>query len=264
MSKKVWLNTLSALGLMLGVTMAQACTLDAWLGAAAAGGDQVAGGPNEPVTIPRFSGSCAMQVTNGFVQDPSPADENRMITRFYVLPDGGGTAELYKTFASDDGSGNPVYTVSYDNGSITVTDNVGGGSVGPIALNGGSWNSVEIDWQANGTFSVWVNRDSTAQAANGSANSGNGTISSALLGSDNPTGSVSFLYDDYEARRTTAVGQLLDGDANGDGNVNIFDAIGVVNEILGNAFNGGTPDCNRDGVVNIFDAICIVNVILGN
>jgi membrane-bound lytic murein transglycosylase B len=55
------------------------------------------------------------------------------------------------------------------------------------------------------------------------------------------------------------------GDVNGDGNVNIADAIGVVNYVLKNemtTFVAEAADMNGDGSINIADAIAIVNQIL--
>lgn len=55
------------------------------------------------------------------------------------------------------------------------------------------------------------------------------------------------------------------GDVNGDGLVNITDAIGLVNCILGKvAFDVDelAADANEDGILNITDAIAIVNLIL--
>ncbi len=61
--------------------------------------------------------------------------------------------------------------------------------------------------------------------------------------------------------------QVLLGDANKDGKVTITDAVGVVNNILGNPsadFNGTAADVNFDNKITITDAVGVVNVILGN
>ena len=55
------------------------------------------------------------------------------------------------------------------------------------------------------------------------------------------------------------------GDVNNDGLVNIADAIGLVNHILGKPtfeVNEMAADANEDGEINITDAIAIVNLIL--
>ena len=58
----------------------------------------------------------------------------------------------------------------------------------------------------------------------------------------------------------------IKGDANGDGEVTITDAVAIVNKILGNAsenFNESAADVNGDGVITITDAVGVVNIILG-
>ena len=56
------------------------------------------------------------------------------------------------------------------------------------------------------------------------------------------------------------------GDANGDGNVNVFDVTAIVNYILGSPsgnFVFQAADVNNDGNVNVFDVTKVVNIILG-
>lgn len=58
---------------------------------------------------------------------------------------------------------------------------------------------------------------------------------------------------------------IIMGDANGDGNITITDAVAVVDYILGNpseTFFFGAADVNGDGKVNITDAVAIVDIIL--
>ena len=57
------------------------------------------------------------------------------------------------------------------------------------------------------------------------------------------------------------------GDANGDDQVSITDAVGVVNKILNNpsdAFDPAAADVNRDGDITITDAVGVVNIILNS
>jgi hypothetical protein len=55
------------------------------------------------------------------------------------------------------------------------------------------------------------------------------------------------------------------GDVNGDGKVNITDAVGIVNYLLGNPSDGfieAAADVNNDGSITITDAVAVVNMIL--
>ena len=65
----------------------------------------------------------------------------------------------------------------------------------------------------------------------------------------------------------TATGSLnvVPGDANGDGQVTIADAVAIVNYLLGNAsadFNSELADMNHDGHITITDAVALVNLIV--
>ena len=58
---------------------------------------------------------------------------------------------------------------------------------------------------------------------------------------------------------------LINGDVNGDREVDIADAVCIVNYLMGNApagFNAAAADVNGDGMVDITDAETIVNIII--
>ena len=60
-------------------------------------------------------------------------------------------------------------------------------------------------------------------------------------------------------------GLLIKGDANGDGSLDINDALCIVNYLTGNpvaGFNAAAADVNGDGQVTIADAVIVVNIIL--
>ena len=64
---------------------------------------------------------------------------------------------------------------------------------------------------------------------------------------------------------TLTVSNLKLGDANGDGNISITDAVGIVNYILGHAssnFHPEAADLNGDNNISITDAVRVVNIIL--
>jgi hypothetical protein len=252
------------------IATSQACTLGAWddNGTSTA----IAGGPGEPAgptNFARYSGLCAMQTAgatpsvknNGAGGATSgPSGEATMNARFYFKADG-ATGTIFETY-EEDVPATAVYTVAFDGTNVTVTPNAGG-SATSTAVGSTNWHSVEVSWANNGgAINVWVDSDATTDPADASTTSeaSGDTINTAILG-----GVTGMTFDAYESRRTTPIGRLVAGDANNDTNVNIFDAIGVVNESSGGGLiNVGQPDCNEDGNINIFDAICVVNIASGN
>lgn len=60
--------------------------------------------------------------------------------------------------------------------------------------------------------------------------------------------------------------RLIPGDANCDGQVNVLDAIAVLNFYLGDepdVFCFEQADVNQDGVINVLDAIVVLNIYMG-
>lgn len=272
MTKKIWLQSAAAAALLAAGSFAQACTLGAWLAGSA--GDAIAGGPAQAEGgLSRYSGECAMQATDGYVQDNSPSDEGEMITRFYFLPEAtNGTATIYETYSTKelaiDAAGTPVYRVIYDATADTIVVDAtpaGGGTTTPIDVSGSAgWISIEIQWESGGTMFVWVNADATSAAvATAQATAGTALINASRLGPQNVTGTVSLIFDDVEIRRTTAVGLLLAGDANNDGSVNSGDIVAIILEFFGQQLATGTPDCNEDGNVNSGDIVCTILTFFG-
>lgn len=272
MSKKTCFSILAALGMLLGASFAQACTLGAWTGGNA--GDAAAADSTNPTSA--YSGECLMTTSGGFVQDDSPGGEAEMISRFYFNASGSGSAVIYETFSDEpatNADGSSIYTVTFDASAntITVADTFGGGSAtGALALNaGGEWNSVEVHWVSGGAIDVWVNADATTDAATDSATSGGGSISSSRLGAGTSgivAKGVGFTanFDDFEARRTTNVGRLKLGDADGDGSRELSDAVLLLNEFLSpvSQIIDGQRDANEDGTFGLSDAVATLNLFL--
>jgi hypothetical protein len=55
---------------------------------------------------------------------------------------------------------------------------------------------------------------------------------------------------------------ILHGDVNNDGIINILDVVSTVNIVLGQAEWLDAADYNSDGVINVLDIVSIVNIIL--
>ncbi len=69
-----------------------------------------------------------------------------------------------------------------------------------------------------------------------------------------------------ESRIALKFGNELKGDVNGDGKVDISDAVLLINKILGqpvSSFHPYNADVNDDGIININDAVMTISIILG-
>ena len=232
---------------------AMACTTALWNGGTE--GAPLAGSPSD---VSRVSGLCAMELAAaGSVKDTSPAAEAKAIMRFYVFAElNSGTPVIFEAF-SDDGATSSLLTVSFD-GSDFVFD-AGAGASAAVPGNPSGWNLVELDWTGGTAMDYWVNADSLTEAVTGSVTAAAGTMESVILGTrDTYTGTLTF--DAYESHRSTPVGALLIGDADGNGEVKNADAIDILIEArpFGAVLTSGQPDCNLDGEVKNDDAIDVL------
>ena len=71
---------------------------------------------------------------------------------------------------------------------------------------------------------------------------------------------VNFFYQ-YEL--TDFINNILLGDLNEDGNINIQDVIIIINTILSTGYLD-SADINSDGYIDIIDVVQLVNIILYN
>ena len=234
----------------LSASTAMACTTDLWNGGVE--GTPVAG---SPTAVSRVSGLCAMELTGtGSVKDTSPAAETTAIMRFYVFAELiSGTPVIFEAF-SDDGATSSLLTVSFD-GSNFVFDAGAGASAAVPGKSG--WNLVELDWTGGTGMDYWVNADSINSARTGNISAAAGTMESVVLGTPDTLDGI-LTFDDYESHRSTPVGGLLMGDANGNGALSIADVIALFNELKGTLATG-QPDCNTNGGISIADVICLFN-----
>ena len=58
------------------------------------------------------------------------------------------------------------------------------------------------------------------------------------------------------------MGDILPGDINDDGLINILDVVALVNIVLNGGDYNTAGDLNSDGVNNILDVVFLVNIIL--
>ena len=126
-------------------------------------------------------------------------------------------------------------TSTYDNGSWTTTTN--------LTEAGSYWTATPSD-DASGLKSMTLSFDDATATLD---NDLNRRVMIAV-------------------RLVKAVGATVKGDANGDGVVDIADAVAIMNYILGNppaGFNEAAADISGDGNITITDAVGVVNIILG-
>ena len=234
-----------------------ACTTDAW--------DSIGGAPlaDDPLNdVNRVSGFCGLKVTgNEHVVDNSPAAETTFIARFYIFPKniGAGTHEIFAAYSDEAGAKKIVITYDGTNINLDATAFTGGGTAS-FSADTTHWNLVEFQWTSGENGSLWVNADATVDPASDTFASGTGSIEQVRLGAVTDIGAGNALFDDYESHRSLPVGELLMGDANGNGSLTIADAIGLFNE-LNDTLQPGQPDCNTSGSITIADAICLFNAL---
>ena len=237
-------------------TSAFACSTDAWTSVTAGA---TPGDPNVE-SIQRFAGKCGLEVTGtGHVVDNTPSAESTFIARFYFFGKniGAGLRTIFGAYSADNGSGE-VFNITYDGTDITVNTNAAsGGSASAPALSS-KWNVIEVSWEAGSPGYLWVNADATSETASATFNSGTGSIESIRLGAISDIGTNNALFDDYVSHRTTPIGTLVPGDANGNGSLTISDVTKIYNELNGDLATG-QPDCNLSGAVTIADVTCLYN-----
>jgi hypothetical protein len=253
-------------GISLGGS-ALACSMDGWdSNSGAVGvGSPFGATPPDLNGIARVEEFCALQATGqGHVQTNSPS-HSEVTNRVYLFPNlsGSGEADVLVGY-SDDAATAELFSIAFD-GTNWVISTTGGDSTS-IAVSVG-WNLFEyhVNFGTN-TMDIWVNADATMEAPTATlANVGGAaTLESVRLGLPNGLGGFSggeVLADSFQMNNTTAIGPVLVGDADGDGDVDIFDYFPVRDELL-MTLAPGYPDCDLDGDVDIFEYFCIRDIIL--
>jgi hypothetical protein len=261
------IKAVSAAGTLGALLMASsgswACTTDAWTLNGSVTGSVTAGGPDD--AIARYSGVCAMETPDApaqaeYVRNDDPGGIARIRARFYVLTADGTSGDFDVYRGLDAPSGSDVFTVRLSDldgttGDVQVLDD----SLTPVAsctdcFDVGFWASIEIDWNSGGgNVDLWVNADAEFDPAsgNGSIPTGN-AVASVQLGNLAPANGA-LTFDAYESRRTTAIGRLCVGDANGDGTRGISDLEAIFNDFQFDQRASGNPDADENGTLGISD-----------
>jgi len=240
-------------------SVAIACTTSLWNGGV--DGTPVTGSPGD---VSRVSGLCAMELTAaGSVKDTSPSAEPAAFVRFYVKGQlSAGAPVIFEAFTAGDAS---LLTVTFDGSNFVFY--AGDDTSAAVPGNAG-WNLVELSWTGGGVMEYWVNTDATQVASLGSVTAIAGTMDSVILGNrvdDVYTGTLTF--DDYESRRSTPVGPSDVCNADSLGEINLLDALEIVDEFFAAPDSPdlaiGSPDCDLSGTVNLLDALEVVDIFFG-
>ncbi len=252
---------------IFSIPSAFACTASQWNGGTT--GAPLAGDP--PTALPRVSGQCAMQLdAEGSVQDNSPAAEPQAFIRFYVLADlNSGNPVIFQGF-SDDAATTPLFSVAFN--GTTFSFEAGDNNDVATGIPGKTgWNMVELAWVGGASMDFWVNVDSS-ETPTGNVNAAAGTLESVILGvpaapAIDGTGlDGTLVFDDYVSHRTTKIGPIAAPvicDAEGDGDIDVNDALAIFNERFLGQVNDGAPDCDLSGAVNVNDALEVFNIRFG-
>jgi hypothetical protein len=285
---------------MAPAAFSQTCSTAAW----GQGGNPnvlpVVGSPvaGQPGTVRRYEGRCGLRAPTGgshYVQDSSPAAEPTFRARFYAfLPNTGSASTIFR-------AGNAADALTdYNTGRIRVVWNgsnsinaLGPGGTPSLTCSGltpGRWYSIELaynstasplgsgsDTLAANSMRMIVRNEALSPVVNcsqtgpGVLTNANNTIDYVQLGNltGGPAGNA-ITVDSYESRRTTPIGRLCRGDANGDGNRSSGDITAIQLEFLGGgvpvgqtAQPGSKPDCNEDGIISSGDITCVSLIFLG-
>lgn len=264
-------------------------------------GAPVADGPvnsdaNAAVTH-RYSGKCALRSTApaNYVQDGLPLAEASYISRFYVSASNTGEATVFQAMA-DKAVDYPIYKITFDAAALAFKFYGGNGAGGfgtPVSINtangaalvAGRWYMIETDYKRNaGTTGGTLTASLIGGRGNGSLTgttpstvtltAGNMTLADAADGVDyvqlgwvNGGAGTGITVDAFESRRSTVIGSLKRGDANGINGCTSGDITQVlldVNAITANSEVGlkaGQSDCTENGTTNSGDATCIALLV---
>lgn len=261
----------AALAICLGFAVsaqAQTCVVSNWAGGATALTDGDAG--TQGASNRRYGGPCGLRVavdgTQRFLTDNSPASETTYIARFYTFLDNAGTNPVL-LFAADDGTNDQIQVLYNDPsaGDLTLSVRLTGGTYSDLTFNGVSagWHSVELVWEASATAAIAFSVDGAADQTANLDTSGASIVNAHLGNIDAAAGGGSIDFDDFDSRRVERPGRLLVGDADDSGGVDIFDVQAVGNEVVNGVFAAGQPDCDEDGTINIFDVQCVGGIVVG-
>ena len=154
--------------------------------------------------------------------------------------DSGGLGVLYSGYLSDwNGNDHPEFKLEFDNGFGNII------SESPIL------DSYSTSWEQLSNQMTIPNNTRVINFV---------MMGTRYNGTDNDS-----YFDDMELRLLNNCDNVLFGDLNDDGIINVIDIIRMVNIVLGEAatdYEMQVGDLNGDGIINVIDIIQVVNIIL--
>ncbi len=260
-------------GALLSAESVLACSTAAWGAGSPPGGGVVgtptAGQPNGSPAVKRYSGLCGLSssAAGQFVQDGTiTAADTRLRARFYVFTGTtGGNPVVYKGLNASNAQ---VFAVTYNatTGAFDFATASGTGSTANGSVVANKWYSVELDWNTtagNMTANVQGNCGNIAACTALPAvtvTGATGSVEYVQLGWVSGTATGTVQVDNYESRRSTAIGRACRGDANNSASITAGDRTAITNELAG-TLQSGQVDCNEDGNISAGDRTCVTNLL---
>jgi hypothetical protein len=185
----------------------------------------------------------------------------------YGQTNGTGTLNVSTTGtdATISHNGNVVISGGTVNATSTGNTSTAISAGGRVTINGGIVSAKGSTGMSatNGSITLgWMKADDSIYA---SSYSGTVTLAKAFIDDDDKT------YESGTVSASAIAGKTLrphvsivSGDANGDGQVTLADAVAVVNHILGKTqenFNASNADVDGNGSITITDAVRIVGML---
>ena len=185
----------------------------------------------------------------------------------YGQTNGTGTLNVSTTGtdATISHNGNVVICGGTVNATSTGNTSTAISAGGSVTINGGIVSAKGSTGMSatNGSITLgWMKADDSIYA---SSYEGTVTLAKAFIDEDGNTYKIGAVDPSVIADKTLHPYATLAGDANGDGQVTLADAVAVVNYILGNPsenFNASNADVDGNGSITITDAVSIVGMLL--
>lgn len=146
-----------------------------------------------------------------------------------------------------------VFKVPAGSGTIKITAETSGNTTLKVKIGNNPPIEMELEGKLKASFPYNVNEASYVYIYAGLS----GSDSKHRLTGDELENSLKIYSLELK------LDDKVDGDVNGDKQVNISDVVAIINTIVGNDTYKSTADIDRDGHINITDIVKVINIIAG-